>query len=45
MAEYVEKELPANNPQAIIDGIDKWCKKNWMMNLGDEKAVIVKEAI
>ena len=37
--------LPANNPEAIIDGIDNFCKDNWMMNLGDDKSKIVKAAI
>ena len=33
---------PANDPLAIIDGINSFCRSNWMMNLGDEKGEILK---
>ena len=38
-------KLPPKDPQAIINGIDDFCKDNWMMNLGDDKAKIVEDAI
>ncbi len=36
---------PKNDPKSVINHIDKFCLTNWMMNLGDEKAEIVKAAL
>jgi hypothetical protein len=32
-----------NDPVDVINKIDDFCYHNWMMNLGDEKARIVKQ--
>lgn len=45
LVEFITKNTPANDPKAIIDGYDKFCKDNWMMNLGDDKAKIVIDTI
>ena len=37
--------VPPKDPEAVINGIDNFCKDNWMMNLGDDKAKVVKGAI
>lgn len=43
--EYVLKTSPAGDPQKVIDAIDSFCFKHWMMNLGPEKAKIVLKAL
>jgi hypothetical protein len=34
-----------HNPNDVLTSIDAFCQKTWMMNLGDQKGLIVKEAI
>lgn len=42
LAKYItDNEAIAGSPDKIIDAIDEYCKKTWMMNLGDEKGAIV----
>lgn len=43
--EYVLSSSPAGNPQKVIDAIDSFCFKHWMMNLGPEKAKIALKAL
>ena len=33
------------DPEAVLNGIDKYCMENWMMNLGDDKGKVVKGAL
>lgn len=41
----VVANTPKGDPKTIIEHIDSYCKKSWMMNLGEEKAEIVKAVL
>lgn len=45
MEEYVLQNAKENDAGDVINKIDEFCVKNWMMNLGDEKAKIVVSAL
>ena len=36
---------PKGNSGAVLDAIDNFCRKTWMMNVGDEKGQVLKKAI
>lgn len=42
LCEYVLSHSQKGNPQDVINKIDEFCEKNWMMNLGPEKGRIVR---
>jgi len=42
---YVLQKSPPNDPDATLKTIDQYCTEYWMMNIGDEKSVIVKDAL
>ncbi len=43
--DYILANSPPNDPDATLSAIDKYCTQYPMMNIGDEKSLIVKEAI
>lgn len=45
LLQHVLETIVPNYPQKAIQGIDLFCDKNWMMNLGPEKARIVISAL
>ena len=46
MLSYVEQNAKENEPQDIINTIDKFCySRHWMMNIGDQKSVFLLDAI
>ena len=45
LLEYIQEHSEKGNPADVIKKIDAFCEKNWMMNLGSEKAEIVKGAM
>lgn len=42
---HMLENTPANNPKALIEEIDKFCDKHWMMNLGSDKGKVVVDTI
>ena len=40
---FVLEKAEKGNPQDVINKIDEFCEKNWMMNVGPEKGKIIKE--
>lgn len=42
LLEFVLAHTPANDPLAILKGIDSFCRTTWMMNLGEDKGEILK---
>lgn len=44
--EYVLKNAVRGNPQSVLDNIDKYCReKEWAMNVGDEKGLILDKVL
>lgn len=43
--DYVLKNTPQQNPNAIIEAINYFCKTFWMMNVGEDKGEIVKKTM
>lgn len=43
MLNYVLKNGQKGNPVDVINKIDEFCSKTWMMNLGPEKGEVVKK--
>ena len=42
LLDYVLANTKPNDPESVINGIDTFCAKNWMMNVGDQKGQILK---
>ena len=42
LLQFVLAHTPANDPAAILAGIDSFCSSTWMMNLGGDKGEILK---
>lgn len=42
LLEFVLANTPPNDPLAILKAIDSFCRSTWMMNLGEDKAEILK---
>ena len=43
MLDYVLKYSKKGDPTDVIKKIDEFCSRNWMMNLGSEKALVVRQ--
>lgn len=43
MLNYLLKNGQKGNPVDVINKIDEFCSKTWMMNLGPEKGEVVKK--
>ena len=41
--EHVHQHAKQNDPVSVYWEIDKFCKSHWMMNLGPEKGLIIKD--
>lgn len=42
LLQFVLTNTPPNDPPAILKAIDSFCRTTWMMNLGEDKAEIIK---
>lgn len=45
LLEFVLKSTPRGNPLAIIDGINGFCRKHAMMNVGEDKGIILIDTL
>lgn len=45
LRDFILANSEKGNPADVINKIDEFCDKNWMMNLGPEKGHIVKQAM
>ncbi|KMS94527.1 hypothetical protein BVRB_020520, partial [Beta vulgaris subsp. vulgaris] len=42
---YVQAHAKKGDPESVLNAIDEFCSKNWMMNVGDVKGQIVEKQI
>lgn len=45
LLQHILSTTPKGSPIAIIQEIDEFCKQNWMMHIGQEKGVILANAV
>ena len=45
LEEFVLKNAKENDPIDVVNKIDEFCEKNWMMNLGYEKGNIIRTVV
>ena len=45
LLQFVLSSTPAGQPQAILQEINRFCRDNWMMNIGEDKGEILKMAL
>lgn len=45
LLKFVLKSTPKGNPLAIIDGINNFCRKHAMMNVGEDKGIILTDTL
>lgn len=45
LLQFVLSSTPAGQPRMILEEINRFCRDNWMMNIGEDKGEILKMAL